>query len=373
MQNERMHPLLQRLVDRMHTGTADEVAGMRTEDVDDFLSPRRAERERRQFFLETPQIVGFAGELREPGSYLTAEAMGVPVVVTRDAAGKLHAMVNACAHRGARVASGSGRRTTLSCRFHGWSYALDGSLRGRPRDECFSVAAGDCSLTRLPVSDASGLVVVGLSPDVPQSAVDSHVAEIGHELSGLGLDRAETLHSRRFDVNANWKLVSALSYESYHFATLHRDTVATMFAPSAVYDLFGRHSRWSFALKGTERLKDQERSRWPEALPGVLSYQLFPGTVVIVTWEIGQLIRTEPGPTPDTSVVHYHGVVLDAARREELRANYELGLKAFETEDLPAAVECHQGLRAGRREFFVGGNEPVLQFWCEQWRAALRG
>lgn len=369
----RTQALVRRIADRIESGTSDESSAPRSENVADFLSPDRFERERRKLFFETPQIVGFAGEVAAPGNYLTAEAMGVPIVVTRDADGRLHALVNACAHRGARVAKGqgvvAGRR--LRCGFHGWTFGLDGRLASRPSAAGFDPSDADCHLTRLPVSDRGGLVVVGLSPEVPQSRVDTHLDGIAGELAGLGLEQAKSLDSRRYEVAANWKLVSMLSSESYHFASLHRDTVATMFAPNAVADFFGRHSRWCFALKGTERHAGADAASLPEIFPGAISHQIFPGTVVITTWEIAQLIRSEPGPTPGSAVVHYAGVYFDEAKREALRENYALGLQAFENEDLPAALETQQGLAAGRAKFFAGSNEPVVQFWLEQWRAAV--
>jgi phenylpropionate dioxygenase-like ring-hydroxylating dioxygenase large terminal subunit len=319
-------------------------------------------------------VIGFAGEVATPGSYVAREAMSVPIIVTRDRKGGLHAFVNACAHRGARIADGHGQAKggRFVCRFHAWSYTLDGRLASRPREAAFDAPDARCNLTRLPVSIRSGLVVVGLQPDAAQSRVDDHLLEIQDALSGLDLERAKTLDFRRYEVNANWKLVSMLSYESEHFASLHRDTVATMFASNAIIDFFGRHSRWCFALKGTEALRGRDPATWPESFPGAVNHQLFPGTVVITTWEIAQLIRTEPGLTPGTCVVHYLGVYFDESKRETLRANYALGLEAFENEDLQAALECQQGLAHLHRPFFVGQNEPIVGFWQRQWRDALR-
>jgi phenylpropionate dioxygenase-like ring-hydroxylating dioxygenase large terminal subunit len=369
MLNARDTRLLERLVERVSSNTSDESAGMIAEDADDFLSPERHARERERLFLRTPQVIGFAGEVREPGSYLSTEVMGTPVLVTRDEHGSLHAFVNACAHRGARVAEGCGRRSTLTCRFHGWSYALDGSLRGQPQADCFDVHKPDCALARLPVSDRAGLLVVGLSPGM-QPAVDAHLAGMEEELAGLKLEHAETLDTRRYELATNWKLAAAVSYESYHFATLHRDTVATMFSASAVHDFFGRHSRWCFAPKSIADLAALDRAAWPSRLPAVLSHQIFPGTVVIVTWEMGQILRSEPGPTPGSCVVHAHSAALAAEDRDQLRANVELGMRAFETEDMPAATQTCAGLRARGGRFYVGRNEPVLRFWCEHWRRA---
>ena len=283
--------LTARLAERIATNTGDEAPSMLTEDVADFLSPQRAEREKQRFFRETPQIVGFAGELAEPHSWLTADVAGVPVLVTRDGDGGLHAMLNACAHRGARVATGRGTGRRFTCRSHGWTFDGCGALVARPRAECFDAPDERTHLTRLPVSDRSGLIVVGLDPAMPQSVVETHLAEIEPQLAGFDFRAMRALRTHRFGVRANWKLVAALSYESYHFATLHRDTVATWFAPNAVHDFFGRHSRWAFARRGTEQLLQQDRATWPESVPGAVSHALFPGTVLITTPDDAQIIR----------------------------------------------------------------------------------
>ena len=82
------------------------------------------------FFFDTPQVIGFAGEIQAPGSYLATEVMGIPVLLTRDELGTLRAFINACAHKGAKVADGRGARLKLTCKFHGWTYGLDGGLSG---------------------------------------------------------------------------------------------------------------------------------------------------------------------------------------------------------------------------------------------------
>lgn len=365
--------LMRRLIARVETNTVDEAPAMMKESVADFLSPARFTRERQQFFLDSPQVIGFAGEVKEPGSFLTAEAMGIPLLVTRDSTGQLRAFVNACAHRGAKVAHGHGNKPRLTCKFHGWSYGMDGRLAGRPQAACFEPADPHCGLTMLPVSDRSGLIVVGLKPDLPQDTVDHHLADIEHQFSGFGFREMHTLETRRFEVKANWKLIAALSYESYHFTTLHRDSVAQWLHPNYVYDTFNnRHSRWSFPMKGLEKLAGKLEADWPAAIPGAVSHALFPGTVVITNPEDAQIIRTEPGPTVDSSVVYYTGVCRHKEKMEESRAAYDFGGQAFEQEDLPAAIECQQGLTTGRRELLIGKNEPVVQFWHRLWREVLR-
>lgn len=372
MDRDETRRVTARLVERAAEGSLDRACGTMTEQVDDFLDPARFERERRQFFLGTPQVVGFGGEVRTPGSHLTAECMGIPVVVTRTAEGELRAFVNACAHRGARIADGCGSGHRLTCGFHGWTYSLDGRLVGRRADDCFEPAGDECALVRLPVSDRSGLVVVGLQPDMAHQVVDEHLADIEEHFVGFGFDELQPLEHREFQVAANWKLVAALSYESYHFLTLHRDTVGRMFRGDSVFDTFGdRHSRWAFALDGTEALAEVDPVDWPDEVPGAINHCLFPGTVVVTSPGGAQIIRAEPGPSVDRSVVHYHGGFTEAHGRDAAQAAYDYGGHAFEHEDLVAAAQCQRGLSASGSPIQIGRNEPMVQFWHRVWRDQL--
>ncbi len=86
-----------------------------------------------------------------------------------------------------------------------------------------------------------------------------------------------------------------------------------------------------------------------------------------------QIIRGEPGPTPDRSVAWLIGAYRVPEKHAESRAAFEFGLRAFQTEDLPAAEESQRGLAAGRQTLLIGRNEPVVQFWHRLWRYSLDG
>jgi Phenylpropionate dioxygenase and related ring-hydroxylating dioxygenases, large terminal subunit len=86
-------------------------------------------RERAAIFARSWQYAGRAAEVAEPGSFLATDAGGVPIVVTRDDAGTLRAFLNVCRHRGAVLTEGCGKRSTIQCHYHAWTYGLDGALR----------------------------------------------------------------------------------------------------------------------------------------------------------------------------------------------------------------------------------------------------
>jgi nitrite reductase/ring-hydroxylating ferredoxin subunit len=329
-----------RMLENLLNGTTDLAREQTRLAADIFYCPDRHAVERRVLFMGTPQPVAFSAELPEPCSFLALDVLDVPVLITRNESGELGAFVNACAHRGASVARGSGQRRSLVCPFHGWTYNLDGSLRGRPEDDCFSTPQDDCALLSLPVSEKSGIVMLGLGNTVSQGDVDSALGEIEQEIKSFELQRYKPIERRQLEVQANWKLVNFLSLESYHFKTLHRDSVAHILRPNAVVDTYDRHSRWAFPLQTIESLQDLNEKDWPDALQGSCTYTVYPGVMFIFNAMGAQMIRAEPGITPG--------------------------------ESLPVAEECQRGLAAGKRDLLLGRNEPLLQFWHRLWQEGVR-
>jgi phenylpropionate dioxygenase-like ring-hydroxylating dioxygenase large terminal subunit len=90
-------------------------------------------REEEAIFRRFWQYAARADQVAEPGSYVAARAGALPVVVVRDGHARLRAFVNVCRHRGSVICDGEGRRETLQCPYHGWTYDLDGTLRAAPR------------------------------------------------------------------------------------------------------------------------------------------------------------------------------------------------------------------------------------------------
>src|SRR5688500_10017386 len=119
--------------------------------------------EKRNIFEKTWQLVGNAQQLAEPGSYFTAVIGNEPVLLTRTAGGELRAMSNVCRHRAGPVAKGEGKRSAIQCRYHGWTYSLEGHLLGTPEMEgieCFE--RSDVVLPQYRGEEWNGLMFVNL-------------------------------------------------------------------------------------------------------------------------------------------------------------------------------------------------------------------
>ena len=181
-----------------------------------YADPGQLSRERELIFAPSWQYVGHLGLVAEPGSYAAVQAGHVPVVLVRDRDGTLRAFVNVCRHRGHPVADGAGRRETLQCRYHGWTYGLDGALRAAPRSAREPGFDADGIALRPVALDTWGpLVFVNPSLDVPLAEA------LGRLPESVPLDGLEFRFRDEFEVAANWKVVCENYLECYHCPTAH--------------------------------------------------------------------------------------------------------------------------------------------------------
>jgi phenylpropionate dioxygenase-like ring-hydroxylating dioxygenase large terminal subunit len=186
-----------------------------------YSDPEALRREEERIFRRAWQYVGHTGRAAEPGDYFAAAAGSVPVVVTRAHDGELRAFLNVCRHRGFLVAEGTGRRETLQCRYHAWTYGLDGALRAAPRsDREPGFDAEELGLVPLRLETWGPLMFVNADPDAAPLAdaldpIPEQVAAI------LDVDALEHRLRSEFEVAANWKVVCENFLECYHCPVAH--------------------------------------------------------------------------------------------------------------------------------------------------------
>ncbi len=130
----KTRPDLQALIDRFDRELP--LARARTIPAAWYFDEGLYDLERRAIFQASWQHAARASLLLEPGAFATTEIAGEPVVIVRGDDGALRAFANVCRHRAARVVEQeSGCASRLRCRYHGWTYDLQGRLRGTPEFE----------------------------------------------------------------------------------------------------------------------------------------------------------------------------------------------------------------------------------------------
>lgn len=174
-------------------------------------------------------FVGHESEIPEPGDYMARAIADTPVIVTRDASGEIHVLLDSCRHRGAKLCRRpKGNTSQFSCAYHGWTYRSDGTLIGVPnRAEGYGnvLRTEDWGLLRARVGTYLGLIFACIDLDGP--SLEEYLGDFRWYLDiqfGLSPEGLEVLGSPlRWVQGGNWKSVSEnIAGDSYHLQTLHR-------------------------------------------------------------------------------------------------------------------------------------------------------
>lgn len=373
--------IAKRFLAHLEAGTTDSADSLMSVPVSDYIDRDMWDEEIEQFYKRKPVVVGLSAELPEVGSFLSVTIVDVPILITRTAEG-LQAFLNVCRHRGAQVAPEmcSGRQTRFTCPYHGWTYDNAGKLIGVANAKTFgSFDTATRGLTRIAVAERCGIVFAVLTPGIE---IDIEEWMAGADVH-MGLDnRFEdyTLVGTREVEAANWKLVVEGHLESYHFASLHRDSIAPfMVSNCTTFDRFGPHILITFVQQHIEKLRDMPEESWEPLKEDMinLQYVMFPGTMVVV-WQnaIGlQIIQPSKEPGRSTSRLVY-AVRTECLDTEEAvaKANATLDFNAnlVATEDYVASFQIQRGFEtAAQSEILFGKNELGLHLFRQALESQL--
>ncbi|CAN5149047.1 aromatic ring-hydroxylating dioxygenase subunit alpha [soil metagenome] len=188
-----------------------------------YTAPEVLELEQSALYGRLWLSVAREADLPEPGHFLTQQVGRERVLILRDNARSLRAFFNVCRHRGARLLdqpSGRGLKR-LTCPYHGWTYALDGSFLAAPwLEEGFR--NNEFSLVNLPTDTSGGFVYINLDPGcMPLGEWLADLPDLSR-FNLAGLVRGKRIE---YDVQANWKLICENYSECYHCALAHPQLV----------------------------------------------------------------------------------------------------------------------------------------------------
>lgn len=305
-------------------------------------------------------------QLVEPGDIVTGHIGDVPVVVVRGRDGVLRGFVNLCRHRGYTVATQSGKCSVLTCRYHAWSYNLDGTLRGAPNSKNepgFDKSA--LSLIPIAVDTLGPAVFVNLDADaLPFAEVHPNLAarmsDAGIKTdSGHYLDTYSVVRKIEYDFASNWKLWYDNNTECYHCPTIHSGTFGEAFETtpgSFGYDeldqlmIFNFHPDVKRVEPGKMRARKQN------------AFQIYPGATIMLQDDIMLLHQAQP-TGPETSVKRMFCLTRNDADQDMATKWIELWNETFK-EDQGATQVQQAGLRSGRmpRARYMLGQEQATAY-----------
>jgi anthranilate 1,2-dioxygenase large subunit/terephthalate 1,2-dioxygenase oxygenase component alpha subunit len=177
----------------------------------------------------TWHFLAMEAQLPQVNSFVQAQVGDTPVVVTRDAEGEIHAMVNRCSHKGTPlVFTPSGKLPRLMCVYHNWCFELNGRLRSVAFERGVKGKGGmppdfrkeEHGLQRLRVHRLAGLIFGTLDPAAPD--FENYVGpELVANTQRVCRRELVVLGTYSQLLQSNWKLYVENVQDPYHASLLH--------------------------------------------------------------------------------------------------------------------------------------------------------
>ena len=183
-----------------------------------------AELERASVFGRTWQVLGRVDQVRDNGQFFTADLSGEPLVVARGDDGQLRAFYNVCRHHAAAVVTeAQGSAKQFRCPYHGWTYGIDGALKGMVEfDGVCNFDRAKNGLVPLRVDTWENFVFVNL--DARVAPLRDFLGIVPELVSPLDLAKKLHFFDRRvYTLNCNWKVyVDNYLDGGYHVPHAHK-------------------------------------------------------------------------------------------------------------------------------------------------------
>ena len=359
--------IVRRVLAHIDAGTTDE-GGAWHEPVENYLNPSRFAEELR-LLRAMPSVFVPSATIPNPGDHIERIAFGVPLFAVRGRDRRARVFRNACRHRGFALVEEAGCSRTLVCRYHGWTYRLDGSLSHVPNAEAFpDLDVSTRGLVEVPSHEVDGLIVIG--------ALDSHAdAQIWVDEALAALTdgtawRDKLVPARRLVyVEAtpkamNWKVLVEQFLEGYHIRSTHKDTFfPVQYDDLNVVETFGPNSRITFPYRNIERLRGRPESSWTTDARVTYVYQLFPNVMVATFPDLVLAIVVDPVDIDHSTLVVYSMVRPESVDRADRAPGDPPGSPAGAgsfiargaVEDNEMSVGVQRGLHSGANEFVEFG------------------
>lgn len=247
-----------------------------------YVTAARARLEAERLWPRSWLFAAHQSQLAASGDWVATSVGREPIVLVRDGE-RVNAFFDVCRHRGARITSGAaGHCDRLRCRYHGWEYRLDGSLRAAPGATADQVRE-PIALAGVACEVRHGIVWIAMEPE-RAGLLDEWLGEVDALLSSSPCGRSELERLTRTEVPCNWKISSDVHNEGYHLATLHPELDGIVDSARVESTIHGRHTQFRIPLRleGQERIKRQVylfpnvQVNWTEGAEGVEIYRHWP-------------------------------------------------------------------------------------------------
>jgi choline monooxygenase len=314
--------------------------------------------EQRTVFSRSWQVAARVDQLQKPGDYVTTEIADEPIVVVRGSDNQIRAFFNVCRHHAAAVMTEPhGNAPQMRCPYHGWTYSLEGELKGTPdfSGVCDFDRAGN-GLTPIELAVWENWIFVrtdsrslGLEAGVARrrrlnAAIESWFgAQFVNEIDALGLSNLHWLERRKYTIDCNWKVfVDNYLDGGYHVPHLHKGLDSVLDYSNYTIECGVRHCLQSSPMVTTDNA-DVASTRTGDR---ALYYWVYPNFMINCYSGVMDTNLVRPISVDRTEVIFdfYFADVSESAREQNL-ASVAVG-DQIQQEDLDICASVQRGLKS---------------------------
>lgn len=207
-----------------------------------FTSREWHEREIERLWRRVWQFACREEQIPHVGSHIVYDIAGLSFIIVRTAPDEIKAYYNACLHRGRQLKDHGGRCSEFRCPYHGFTWALDGTLASIPARWDFEhIDDAEFSLPEAKVGTWGGFVFI--NPDQNACSLEEYLGDLPSHFERWKLeDRYIQGHVSKV-IRANWKIVQEAFCESYHAASTHPQTAGYLGDANSQIDIWDNYAR----------------------------------------------------------------------------------------------------------------------------------
>jgi phenylpropionate dioxygenase-like ring-hydroxylating dioxygenase large terminal subunit len=242
---------------------------------ENYLSPEFLKLEAKNLWPRVWQVACREEEIPNAGDYIVYDVANETIVLVRRQDGGIDAFHNVCPHRGRQIMEGCGHATNFRCRYHNWTFGLNGkNILVQDKDDW----QGALEQTRIdlhPVKTGTWGGFVWINPSPESESLEEFLTPLPEYLDPYELQSLRFRWSLELHIPANWKIALEAFMEGYHVAGTHPQLLANQGEDYSTSFAHGKHAHFGYfgatvpAGQPSPRLK---RESPKDSRPGVVDF-----------------------------------------------------------------------------------------------------
>lgn len=291
-------------------------------------------------FSRTWQLAGRLDQISEPGYYIRTRLGTENALLLRDEKGELRALSNICRHKATEIIKDDhGKLPCLTCRYHGWTYHLDGRLRKAPQFEGAKSVENEFSLPSFATSNWGPYAFTSIS--VPHEPLENLFSEVNRTLGNYPIDKFQFIKRVTYDVKCNWKIfIDNYLDGGYHVPSLHKGLASVLDDDKYKIELFQNSVLQSAPLQKGRKEEVNEVRRGERAL----YWWVYPNLMLNFYDDIYDMNLVVP-TGPESCQVIFDYFASDPSQKAWIEKSIEVAHQV-QLEDVEVSESVQRGLRS---------------------------